>query len=512
MVFYVADPARYWGRGLDPFFYLQKSGYAYNAGVFGLTLFFSLSGLNFNLRDFYLSDPLALLAIALAFYLLLSLANSGQKLGATVWWLLEQAVAVSQQVRAVLPAVIIVWGGYFPTEHTDICMKADYVDYIVRGQGEATFLELLALLEDGGDPATIKGLSFKHKANGNIRHNPERKLISPQKLPSLPYHRVPVEKYVIPTAIGQRTLPHNSSYGCPFYCNFCAVVKMVDGGWMAHTGERTASSVRYLYEQFGVDSVIFVDNNFFAAEKRVRKYAETLLEMGLGDSIKWWGEGRVDTLIKYRPETWELLKKAGCAMIFMWAESGSDETLAQMNKGGMASTAATLEIARRLKNYSIVPEFSFILGNPPNPDADIKSTFGFIKQVKQINPATEIILYLYSPEPVAGEMLEAATAGGFKFPPTLEEWLGENWSQFAHRHNPNTPWLRPYHRQQVLDFGQVLNAYFPTTTNPNLAGWRGKAIKLAASWRYQTGFYRFPLELKVLDKVLAYQRQDTRAC
>jgi hypothetical protein len=439
-------------------------------------------------------------------------AGSNSRLGVTVMPgpQLKQAVAVSRQVRAALPGVPIIWGGYFPTEHTAVCLKAPYVDYVVRGQGEQTIMELLALLDGQGDPALIKGLSYK--AAGQIQHNPERALLSPQMLPALPYHRVPVEKYVIKTAVGKRTLPHNSSYGCPFYCNFCAVVKMVNGGWLADSAERTARSVQYLHENFGADSVIFVDNNFFAAEKRVRKFAETLLEMGLGGKVGWWGEGRVDTLIKYRPETWEVLRKAGCTMIFMGAESGSDETLARMNKGGKASVAFTLEIARRLQNYGIVPEFSFMLGNPPDPDADIKSTFSFIKQVKRVNPATEIILYLYSPEPVEGEMLDAATQGGFRFPQSLEEWVDDEWSDFAQRHNPHTPWLRERHRRQLTEFNQVLNAYFPTTTNPRLRGWRGKVVKSAAAWRYRTGFYRYPLELKVLDRLLAYQRQDTRAC
>jgi hypothetical protein len=429
---------------------------------------------------------------------------------------LKQAVELCPRLKATLPKLTIVWGGYFPTEHTQVCLQATYVDFVVRGQGEATFIELLAWLESDArlrfadDLSKIKGLSYK--AAGQFYHNPERALLSPQNLPPLPYQRVPVEKYLTATAVGKRTLPHNSSFGCPFMCNFCAVVKMVDGAWLAENGERTAASVRYLHEEFGADSVIFVDNNFFASEKRVRRYAETLLEFGLEGKIAWWGEARVDTLIKYKPETWQILKKAGCAMIFMGAESGSDETLARMNKGGKASIAATLEIARILKNYGIVPEFSFILGNPPDPAADIKSTFNFIKQVKRVNPATEIILYLYSPEPVAGDLLEAATAGGFRFPTTLEEWTDASWKDFAHRHNPHTPWLRPSHQRQVADFGQVLNAYFPTTTNPRLHGWRGQVVKTVASWRYLSGFYRYPLELKVLDRILRYQRQDTRAC
>jgi len=428
---------------------------------------------------------------------------------------LKQAVEVCRKIRQILPKLIIVWGGYFPTEHPDVCLKSAYVDYVVKSQGEQTFIELLELLlrPDGERPGSVElakvaGLAFRR--GDLIQHSRDRALISPQKLHAMPYHRVAMERYLIETAIGQRTLPHNSSYGCPFLCNFCAVVKMVDGAWLAQTGEQTAASVRDLHDRYGADSIIFVDNNFFTSEKRVRRYAEALLKAG--PVLPWWGEGRVDTLLKYKPETWELMKRAGCDMIFMGAESGSDETLAQMNKGGMASTAGTLEIAALTKRYGIVPEFSFIMGNPPNPDADIKSTISFIKKIKTINPATEIILYLYSPEPVEGDMLEAAQAGGFHFPTSLEQWVGEEWGDFAHRHDPHTPWLLPRHRRHVTDFGQVLNARFPTTTNPRLTGWRGKVVKTAASWRYRSGFYRWPYELALLDKVLAYQRQDTRAC
>lgn len=428
---------------------------------------------------------------------------------------LKQAVEVCRKVREALPGLIIVWGGYFPTEHPEVCIKAPYVDYVVKGQGEQTFIELLSLLlrPDNERPgaaelAKIKGLVFRR--SDLVQHTPERALISPQLLPTMPYHRVPMERYLIESAIGKRTLPHSSSYGCPFFCNFCAVVKMVDGGWLAQTGEQTAASVRLLHERYNADSIIFVDNNFFTSEKRVRRFAECLVKDG--PVLPWWGEGRIDTLLKYRPETWELLKRAGCDMIFMGAESGSDETLARMNKGGKASSAATLEIAKLMQRYGIVPEFSFILGNPPDPNGDIKGTINFIKKVKRVNPATEIILYLYSPEPVEGDLLEAAQAGGFRFPATLEEWVGDEWRDFAHRHDPHTPWLTPEHRRHVTDFGKVLNARFPTTTNPRMAGWRGRVVRTAAAWRYQFDFYRWPYELTLLDRMLGYQRQDTRAC
>ena len=87
-------------------------------------------------------------------------------------------------------------------------------------------------------------------------------------------------------------------------------------------------------------------------------------------------------------------------------ESGSDETLKRMNKGGSASTNKTLEIAEKMRKYGIVPEFSFVLGNPPDPEADVRQTLEFIRKVKRVNPHTEIIMYVYTPVPLAGELYE----------------------------------------------------------------------------------------------------------
>jgi hypothetical protein len=64
-------------------------------------------------------------------------------------------------------------------------------------------------------------------------------------------------------------------------------------------------------------------------------------------------------------------------------------------------------------------------------------------------------------------------------------------------------------RRYVRDFERVLNAYYPTATDAKLQGpWR-MALKAASAWRYHTRFYTFPLELRALHKVLAYQRPET---
>ncbi|MBC8075270.1 MAG: radical SAM protein, partial [Chloroflexales bacterium] len=327
----------------------------------------------------------------------------------------------------------------------------------------------------------------------------------PDTLPDFPYQRVEMERYIRRTFMGKRTLPHHSSYGCPFFCNFCAVVNMVNGRWLAQGAERTANTVRHLVERYGADAIEFYDNNFFVHEARTREFAERIMDL----NVAWWGEARIDTMLKYPERTWQLMRDSGLKMVFLGAESGSDATLERMNKGGTASTAKTLEIAARMQEYGIVPEMSFVMGNPPDPEADARETIAFIRKVKRVNPATEVIMYLYTPVPLAGELYEQAKAEGFRFPQTLEEWISPDWQEFSQRRSTTMPWLKDPVRQRIRDFERVLNAFYPTSTDVRLTGLRRATLRAAAFWRYQLNFYRFPVELRALDRLISYQRPET---
>src|ERR1700721_2457175 len=79
------------------------------------------------------------------------------------------------------------------------------------------------------DLKDIPGLSYK-TADGTPRHNPERPMGSLNDFPWYPYHRLPVEKYLLPTFLGRRTAVHQASIGCPYRCNFCGVVPIFNGG------------------------------------------------------------------------------------------------------------------------------------------------------------------------------------------------------------------------------------------------------------------------------------------
>jgi anaerobic magnesium-protoporphyrin IX monomethyl ester cyclase len=417
---------------------------------------------------------------------------------------LADAVPLCRELKRRHPRLRIVWGGYFPTQHWDVSLKSGYVDYVVRGHGEVTFLSLVERLASGEDATDLPGLAYC-LPDGMPFTNPTAPIPHPDVMPEFPYQRIDVNRYARSSFMGKRTLAHHSSYGCPFFCNFCAVVNMVGGRWLAQSAERTANVTRRLVTEWGADAVEFYDNNFFVHEARTIDFAERIMDLDIG----WWGDARIDTLLRYSDRSWELMRDSGLRMVFMGAESGSDETLKRMNKGGTASTDKTLFIAEKMRAYNIVPEFSFVLGNPPDPEGDVDNTLAFIRKVKRVNPNTEIIMYVYTPVPLAGELYEEAKAEGFMFPQTLEEWISDDWQDFSQRRSSSIPWLADPIRRHMRDFERVLSAYYPTITNPNLRGARRMLLRAASAWRYHSGFYSYPFELRPLQRLLAYQRPET---
>jgi radical SAM superfamily enzyme YgiQ (UPF0313 family) len=292
-------------------------------------------------------------------------------------------------------------------------------------------------------------------------------------------------------------------------CAFCAVVPLYQGRWVARSAELVANDVLQMRDAHGVDAIEFTDNNFFVSEKRVRAFAERLR----GQGVSWWGEGRIDTMDRYGDETLALMREAGCRMIFFGAESGDDDILKMVDKGGRQSGEQILRFAARLLSFGIIPEYSFVLGFPRPTEAEvwaqIHRDIAFIRQLKDQSPATEIILYIYSPVPTEGSALQQSSqAAGFSFPTTLQDWVSPAWESFDLHRNPLTPWLTPDMVRHIHDFETVINARYPTRTDFSLGNWGRRLMQLASLPRYWSGVYRWPLELKVLQRLRRYTRPE----
>jgi len=398
------------------------------------------------------------------------------------------ALESCRAIRRLRPAVPIVWGGYFPSIYPDAVLNARYVDYAVRGQGEETLLELLDAIRGNTSLENIRGLSYKD-VFGLHRHNPERLMKGPDSFPWSPFNRVPVEEYLRPSFFGKRTAAHQASIGCPFKCNFCGVHAAYGTRELMESPGRTAEILRHLAKTYGADSVQFYDMNFFLREDHAQELADRIAPL----QLRWWCEARIDVMSRYSDATLGALRRAGCTMIFFGAESGSDWVLKEMQKG--ITTEQTLQVASRMQQFGIIPEFSFVLGNPRNPELDTQETLKFIRRIKGLNSDSEIIMYHYTPVPQRGAMY-GNVDGQVAFPNSPEEWATQKWMDFTLRIDPDTPWLRRKTKRLIDNFELVISSRWPTVQDIRAPKWARAFLKSLSAWRYWSQIYGFPQELR----------------
>lgn len=395
---------------------------------------------------------------------------------------------LSREVRRLRPHIPIVWGGYFPSLYPDAALNARYVDYVVRGQGEETLLELIESVRGQRDLSAIKGLSYKDHF-GLHCSNPERPLKGPDSFPWIPYHRIPVKHYLRPSFFGKRTAVHHASIGCPFNCSFCGVHAAYGRDEKMESPERTVEILEHLVTRYGADSVQFYDMNFFLRED----HARTLCDLMAPLNLRWWCEARVDIMSRYSDETMASIARAGCTMIFFGAESGADWVLEDMQKG--ITTEQTLTMARRTREFGIIPEFSFVIGNPRDPETDTRETLAFIRKIKTINPDSEIIIQHYTPTPQPGQMY-GDVDDKITFPSTPAEWATRQWLDFTLRIDTGAPWLRTRTKKLIDNFEIVVASRWPTVQDIRAPKWSRLLLKALSVWRYKLRIYHYPVELQ----------------
>lgn len=425
---------------------------------------------------------------------------------------LRQAIPFTRQIRQLFPQVKVVWGGYFASNQYKSVMASGYVDVVINGPGDYAFPALLNAWQNDLPLNTIGNLIFRQ--GKEIIHTKKDALYDLDTLPPLPYDKLhtfyPLQGYLGKSFLGTRTIAYHSSFGCPFTCSFCAVVPIYQAKWKGMSAERIYKDIKYLKDTYGATAIEFHDNNFFVSEMRTVEFARLIEKEGM----IWWGEARIDTMDKYSDESLALLRRSGCRMIFFGAETGNDEMLKKMDKGGRQTGAQILAFAARLKKFDIIPEYSFVLGTPAETPAQvmyqIDEDIAFITQVKVANPATEIIIYVYSPVPTEGsELYNRVKESGFRFPENLEDWLAPEWEKFDLRKNPLTPWLTPAMVDKIKNFETVLNAYYPTVTDVRLKNSSRKLMRAIAAIRFKNQLYNYPYEVKALQKLFKYRQPET---
>lgn len=424
---------------------------------------------------------------------------------------LKQAIPITKRIREEYPHITNIWGGYFASNQPKSILSSGYVDFIINGPGDKCFPALLNAIEKNEPYELISNIIYK--SGDNIIKTRKDELYDQDTLPALPYEKLnnfyPLKRYLGKTYLGSRTIAYHSSMGCPFKCSFCAVVPIYNARWKGKSAQNIYNDIKYLKDKYGGNAIEFHDNNFFVSEKRVAEFSKLVMN----DNIVWWGEGRIDTIDKYSDETLALMRKAGCKMIFFGAETGNDEILKKMDKGGTQSSAQIKAFAARMAKFDIIPEYSFVLGTPADTPEEvmrqIDMDIAFIKTIKEINPKTEIIIYVYSPVPTEGsDMYNRVLESGFKFPEKLEDWISPTWENFDLRKNPLTPWLTAEMIDKIKNFETVLNGYYPTVSDIRLNPAKRNILRFFSGIRYKTNFYWKPYELKALQILWKYRQPE----
>jgi len=424
---------------------------------------------------------------------------------------LKQAIPYAKQIRESFPGTVMIWGGYFSTNQYKTVLSSGYVDFVINGPGDNAFPRLIDSLESNTPYELIKNLIYR--SGDKIIKTVKEDLIDQDTLAPLPYDKLnqfySMEKYLGKTYLGKKTLAYHSSFGCPFTCSFCAVVPIYEARWRAKSAQLVYNDIKYIKEKWGADAIEFHDNNFFVSEKRTVEFAKLIAP----EKMIWWGEGRIDTISKYSDESLAILRESGCKMIFFGAETGNDTVLKQMHKGGTQTGAQIEAFAARMKQFDIIPEYSFVLGlpgaTPELVEEQIDFDIDFIRKIKQINPHTEIIIYTYSPVPTEGSALyEEVLSKGFRFPEKLEDWISPQWENFDLRKNPLTPWLTPAMIDKIRNFETVLNGCYPTVTDIRLNDPKRKFLQFLSFIRYKINLYKYPYEIKLLQRVWKYRQPE----
>jgi anaerobic magnesium-protoporphyrin IX monomethyl ester cyclase len=262
------------------------------------------------------------------------------------------------------------------TDHAEQYL-AQGADYVLLGEGEETLAELVGQLEaQSVDRAAILGLAYRE--NGQTRRNARRPDI--RDLDALPFPAwdlVDVERYrrIWLQRHGYYSMNMATTRGCPYHCNWCA--KPIWGQrYNVRSPENVVAEMAWLKGQYGPDHIWFADDIMGLKPGWWEAFASLVEEAGIGLPFKCLS--RADLLL--RGEAIPSLKRAGCDIVWIGAESGSQKILNAMEKG--TRVEQIVEARRRLQGAGVKVGFFLQFGYPGETREDIEKTLQVVRDCR----------------------------------------------------------------------------------------------------------------------------------
>ena len=306
------------------------------------------------------------------------------------------ANAIAKKIKEKKSNISIIMGGPHPSIMPGETLLDPNIDFVVRGEGEITFLKLVQILRNRGDVTDLQGLSYRK--NGEAMHNDPAEFI--QDLDTLPrpaYDILPMHLYTSPPqwSIDSPAYQLIATRGCPFRCGFCYVGM---GKKVRYKSARVVcDEIEYLIDKYNCKQIVFVDTVFPFNFKHSKEVCNEMILRKINKKITWFTSTRADIVTQ---EMLDLMYEAGCRLITLGVESGNQNILNSINKG--ISLEQVRNAVRMAKKAKIDVTASYIMGLPGENSQTILNTIEFAKSLgtlyAQFNiivpyPGTEVYKY-----------------------------------------------------------------------------------------------------------------------
>ena len=296
----------------------------------------------------------------------------------------RSAFRLVERLRRLRPDARIVVGGYDPSLASEAWTgETPGVDFLVRGEGEETFSDLLRALETRGPLERIPGLSFRE--NGGFRHNPPRP-IRPLEDDSL---RLPNRKARVLggyTLLGRPIDAVETSRGCTFDCSFCSIIAMRGRNFHRRGFERVIADIRDAREH-GARAIFIVDDNITLDVKRFEALCDAIVEAGLAD-VEYVVQAMTSAIADHGATLAPKMRRAGFRYVFLGIENVLDEDLGflkaeaknRRHENGRAAGNATLQAIEHIHRNDMLVVGGLIVGNPGDTRESIEANLEFARR------------------------------------------------------------------------------------------------------------------------------------
>jgi len=277
-----------------------------------------------------------------------------------------RAYAIADKVRRLgLPVIM---GGPHVTFLAEEAME--HADFVIRGEGEDTLMAFIDAWEKGEGFASIPSLSYR--LDGEVVHNPFRP--SWVDLDRIPFPDFSLLKPPKRWKGGRRTIPVETSRGCPFDCSFCAVTGMFGRAYRFRSTENVIEELRRHDDRRNI--IFFYDDNFTANRKRTKELLEGMIREKF--RFRWTAQVRAD--VAKDIELVRLMKRARCHTVYIGFESMNPESLKAMKKRQTVEEIASA--AGILQGHGIHIHGMFVIGFDQDDWRTVKETVKFARKAR----------------------------------------------------------------------------------------------------------------------------------